>query len=282
MGKNSDIMLRKQRNRDKYTFANINLMGPCNANCYFCLGKDIENIVSTENQINTHFSRWKNFHKFIQKCKENDINKLYITGQNTDALMYKYLDELIKYLEENGFLVGIRTNGYLAETKLNILNTCNDEIGYSLHSLKENTNYQIMGRKDIPNWDYIIPNTKPKVRVSIVINRYNAQEFLDIINYLSKFDNLKYIQARKISTDTRYIELKEDMEIYEKLFKTIEEKFNKVKEFATANIYDIYGKEVCFWRTVQTTVNSMNYFTDGTISEDYFVVEGYLKNKSKE
>lgn len=275
-------MLRKQRNRDKYTFANINLMGPCNANCYFCLGKDIERIVSAENQINIHFSQWENFQEFIQKCKENNINKLYITGQNTDALMYKYLDELIKYLKENGFLIGIRTNGYLAEKRLNILNTCNDEIGYSLHSLKENTNYQIMGRKDIPNWDYIIPNTKPKVRVSIVINKYNVEEFLDIIKYLSGFDNLKYIQARKISTDTRYKELKEDMEIYENLSKTIEEKFNKVKEFATANIYDIYGKEVCFWRTVQTTVNSMNYFTDGTISENYFVVEGYLKNNSKE
>ena len=275
-------MLRKQRNRDKYTFANINLMGPCNANCYFCLGKDIERIVSAENQINIHFSQWKNFQEFIQKCKENNINKLYITGQNTDALIYKYLDELIKYLKENGFLVGIRTNGYLAEKRLNILNTCNDEIGYSLHSLKENTNYQIMGRKDIPNWDYIIPNTKPKVRVSIVINKYNAEEFLDIIKYLSRFDNLKYIQARKISTDTRYKELKEDMEIYENLSKTVEGKFNKVKEFATANIYDIFGKEVCFWRTVQTTVNSMNYFTDGTISENYFVVEGYLKNNSKE
>ena len=272
-------MLSKQRNRDKYTFANINLMGPCNANCYFCLGKDIENIVCGENQLNIHFSQWRNFEKFLQKCNEYDISKLYITGQNTDALMYKYLEELIKYIKGKGFLIGIRTNGYLAEKNLDILNTCNDEIGYSLHSLKENTNYQIMGRKDIPNWDYIIQNTNAEVRVSIVINRYNVQEFLDMIKYLSKFDNIKYIQARKISTDTRYKELKEDMGVYENLSRTIEGKFNKIKEFATASIYDIYGKEVCFWRTVQTTVNSMNYFTDGTISEDYFVVEGYLKNR---
>jgi hypothetical protein len=41
---------------------------------------------------------------------------------------------------------------------------------------------------------------------------------------------------------------------------------------------DIYGKQVNFWRTVETSVNSINYFTDGTISDNYFVVEGYVKN----
>ena len=35
------IPISKNRCREKYTFANINLLGACNANCYFCLGKDI-------------------------------------------------------------------------------------------------------------------------------------------------------------------------------------------------------------------------------------------------
>ena len=34
-------MINKNRNRGKFTFANINLLGKCNADCYFCLGKDI-------------------------------------------------------------------------------------------------------------------------------------------------------------------------------------------------------------------------------------------------
>lgn len=33
--------------------------------------------------------------------------------------------------------------------------------------------------------------------------------------------------------------------------------------------------EVVFWRTVKTTTNSFNYFTDGTFSKEYFIVEGY-------
>ena len=274
-------MIIKQRNREKYTFANINLLGKCNANCYFCLGKDIDELLSLQDQTQLHFSEWKNFERFLNVCKENDIKKLYITGQNTDALIYKYFDELVEYLESKGFLVGIRTNGYLAEQKLDSINKCNDEIGYSIHSLKPEQNYKIMGHRDFPNWEYIIPNTKPVTRVAIVVNRYNVDDFFDLVKYISKFDNVSYIQARRISTDTRYEELEEDIKLYEELYNKVKDKFPKVKDFYSAEIFEIYGKEVCFWRTVQTTVNSINYFTDGTLSEEYFVVEGYLKNMNK-
>lgn len=50
-------IINKNRNREKYTFANINLLGTCNANCYFCLGKDISEELSGKNQLNVHFSK---------------------------------------------------------------------------------------------------------------------------------------------------------------------------------------------------------------------------------
>lgn len=274
-------MIEKQRNREKYTFANINLLGKCNANCYFCLGKDIDEILSLQNQTQVHFSEWKNFERFLKVCKENNIKKLYITGQNTDSLVYKYFEELVEYLKNEGFLVGIRTNGYLAEQKLDLINKCNDEIGYSIHSLNPEKNYKIMGHRDFPNWEYIIPNTKPVTRVAIVVNRYNIDEFFDLVKYISKFDNVSYIQARRISTDTRYAEMEEDIKLYEELYNKVKKEYPKLRDFYSAEIFEIYGKEVCFWRTVQTTVNSINYFSDGTLSEEYFVVEGYLKNMNK-
>jgi hypothetical protein len=40
------------------------------------------------------------------------------------------------------------------------------------------------------------------------------------------------------------------------------------------------GKKVSIWRTVGTSVNSLNYFTDGTLSNQYFVIEGYSKENS--
>ena len=45
----------KNRNREKPVFANINLQGPCNYQCYFCLGKDIS-LGVCHNYLNKHFS----------------------------------------------------------------------------------------------------------------------------------------------------------------------------------------------------------------------------------
>ncbi len=91
---------------------------------------------------------------------------------------------------------------------------------------------------------------------------------------------IQYIQIRRISTDTRLEYLSPDIVEYEKLYTEVSRIFPlKEKLWGDAEVYDIYGKDVIFWRTVKTSINSINYFTDGTISDMYFVVEGYLKNK---
>lgn len=270
-------IFEKNRERSLPTFANINLLGKCNVDCYFCLGKDIPELLNKHNQLNIHFLQWKNFEKFLEICKFHNINKLYITGQNTDSLLYKYLDELIDYLHKKSFKVGIRTNGYLALKKLDIINKCDCSVGYSIHSLNPETNYKIMKRRDIPDWNRIISKTK-NPRIAIVVNRYNYNEFFDILKFLSKFKNIKYIQARRISTDTRAEFLAEDAIIYENLYKYVSKTFPRLPNFYDAQRFEIFGMEVCFWRTVKTSVNSFNYFTDGTLSKEYFVVEGYIKN----
>lgn len=276
-------IINKNRNREKYTFANINLLGTCNANCYFCLGKDISEELSGKNQLNVHFSKWNNFEKFLNQCEAEGVKKLYLTGQTADGLQYNYLEEIIDYLQNRDFLVGVRTNGYLAEKKIDAINKMKDEIAYSIHTLKSEVNKIIMGKSYLPNWDRIIPMSGDNVRISIVLNRYNINEFDDLIKYISKFDNVKYIQVRRISTDTRYELLEEDIKLYEEFYQQIEEKYsdNKIDDFYCAQRYMIEGKEVNFWRTVETSVNSLNYFTDGVCSDEYFIVEGYLKYKNK-
>ena len=134
-------IIKKNRNREKFTFANINLLGSCNANCYFCLGKDITEQLKGKNQLQIHFSQWKNFDVFLERCKEEGVKKLYLTGQTADGLQYHYLNELIDYLQSNDFLVGVRTNGYLAEAKMDSILKMKDEIAYSIHFLK------IVGKK---------------------------------------------------------------------------------------------------------------------------------------
>ncbi len=272
-------LITKNRDREDYSFANINLLGVCNANCYFCLGKDICEELRGKNQMRLHFAGWKNFDKFLKMCEKKKVKKLYLTGQTADGLQYKYLEEIIDYLQDKGFIVGVRTNGYLAEAKMKAIKKMKGGIGYSIHTLDPETNYNIMGRRDIPKWREIIPASGENVRVSIVLNRYNVDEFYSLCKYIAKFPNVRYIQVRRIATDTRLDLLKEDIELYEKFFKKFSRKHEKTGEFFLAEQYELFGKEIVFWRTVETSVNSLNYFTDGTCSDEYFIIEGYLKNK---
>lgn len=266
----------KNRIREHPTFANINFQGPCNYQCYFCLGKDIEKGYC-HNFLNIHFHLWKNFDHYLNLCKEAGIKKIYLTGQNTDPLLYKYLQELIDYLKQQDFLVGIRTNGILALEKLTELNSLNDEVGLSIHSMNPMTNKNITKVKTIPNWDIIIPKIKVPLRIAIVVTRHNKDEILSLIKFFSTYKNINYIQLRCIATDERYQELKEDITCYTEIVEKIETTFPYVRDFFTASIYNIYGKEVSLWKTVETSINSYNYFTDGIISDNYFIVEGYQK-----
>lgn len=281
----SNVKITKNRNREEYTFANINLLGKCNANCYFCLGKDIPDLLNIHNQTQTHFREWSNFSKFLELCKEKNIKKIYLTGQNTDALCYKYFGELVEYIQGLGFDMGIRTNGYLIPEHINDIRKLRSGVGLSIHTLKPETNKMIMGREDILDWERLIPAIKSNtnhIRVAIVINRYNKDEVIDLIKYLSKFDEIQYIQARRISTDTREDELIEDVKLYEAIYQKVIDEYNVYNTFYNAQRVNMFGKEVCWWRTVETSANSINYFTDGTISGNYFVVEGYINNRVEE
>jgi MoaA/NifB/PqqE/SkfB family radical SAM enzyme len=274
-----DIFSKNREREDNPSFANINLLGPCNANCYFCLGKDLGSLIDNRHDIYIHYYEWPNFDKFIALLKEKNVKKVYITGQNTDALLYDYLEELIHYLQEyHGFSVGLRTNGRLALSKMNIINSCKDEVGYSINSLKQDVTKTIMGWNFVLDWDTILSQTK-NPRVSTVFGRYNCDELLDIIQLIKNHPHIQYYQARRISTDTRKKELNADAVAYEELFERVNLQYPLVKEFYGAPIYDINGVETTFWRTVKTTISSINYFTDGTLSDKYFIVEGYLKNR---
>lgn len=266
----------KNRNRVAPTFANINLLGKCNVNCYFCLGKDIPKYLNQHDQTQIHFKNWKNFEIFLKQTQSENIKKVYITGQNTDSLVYKHLQELIEYCQNMGFTVGIRTNGYLALKKMDAINTCLGKVGYSAHSLIPDKNYAIMGHRNIPDWNKIIPRSGDNVRISSVVTRYNADEIEDIIKYFAKYPNVKYFQVRRVSTDTRQNELQIDIDQYQNVVDKIS-MWPEISSFFAARRFRVHGLETVMWPTVETTANSWNYFTDGTISPVYFVVEGYLK-----
>lgn len=269
----------KNRNREKPIFANINLQGPCNLNCYFCIGCDFKSKIDA-NYLNTHFTEWENLDEYLTMLKRDGINKVYLTGQNTDPLLYEYLDDLIEYLELEGFIVGIRTNGLLANFQMENINKLNGTISFSIHSLNPDTNELITGSRIIPNLKEIDDNILVPYRISIVVNRYNIEEIEDMIMELSKLKNLRYIQLRGIATDNNYDVYKDDIVLFNKLAEYFSKKYTKTREYYTSKIYNIGNVEVSMWKTIDTTINSYNYFTDGVISDNYFIVEGYDRRES--
>lgn len=273
-----NVSFEKNRDREKYSFANINLLGVCNAKCFFCLGRDIPHLLSKHNQTNIHFLNWQNFSRFIKWCADEGIKNIYLTGQNVDALQYHFFKELAHTVMDMGFNFGIRTNGLLAQGMIEELKQINGTIGYSIHTLNPTHAQKIMGWSKLPDYDYLLKNSGDRVRVSIVVNRYNKYDILKIIQFVAKYPAVKYIQLRRISTDTRQAFHTEDLRVYEELFHKVEYTHEKIGTFHGAEIFELFGKQVVFWRTVQTSVNSINYFTDGTLSGEYFVVEGYIKN----
>lgn len=274
----TNIFEKNRARAERPTFANINLLARCNAKCYFCLGKDLGDEIAGRNDTAVHFSKWRNWEAFIDRLKQEGIQKVYLTGQNTDALLYHHLDELIDEMHRQGFSIGLRTNGALALRKMSTINKCDLSVGYSIHSLDSSVNEKIMGWNFIPDWDSILTKTH-RSRVAMVLGRYNIGEFYNVVSLVAKYPNVKYMQARRISTDDRQVEMLPDALLYEQLHKEVEQSYEKINDFYGAPTYRIMGVPVTFWRTVKTTISSVNFFTDGTISENYFVVEGYRLNK---
>lgn len=271
----------KNRERDRYSFANINLLGPCNSDCFFCLGKDLPEL-QKHNHLAVHFLEWPNFTHFLERAAQHDVRRLYVTGLTTDSLCYQFLGELIKYLQGSGFQVGMRTNGFLALKKMDVINACIEEVGYTVHSLNPVVHKMIAGNAKIPDWQKILTRTTAPMRVQLVVNRCNKDEFWHTLRYVCNFPKVRYVQIRRISTDTRAELLAPDMAAFEQIYTQASKMFPlKHRLWHDADVYRIYGKDVCFWRTIKTSVNSLNYFTDGTVSEEYFIIEGYSKNRKE-
>ena len=95
----------------------------------------------------------------------------------------------------------------------------------------------------------------------------------------------KYIFEREVEDVALTLQkrtLKEVLSIESEIFiSKFDKQHKKTGEFYQAQQYILYGKEINFWRTVETSCNSFNYFTDGVVSTEYFIVEGYLKHKEE-
>lgn len=270
-------------------YGEILFLGPCNLSCYYCLSKEMSKLKQDkENNMNTHFSNWKDFDKYLNKCKKEGVDTIYLSSVTTEPLMYKYVYEIIQYLKDNNFKVGIRTNGTLAINKLDSLMSCDEEISLSLNSFDKLTNMQICGCDVNINWDIVLSEFRErhkKCRISIVVNRYNYREIPYIIKYLSKYsDVINYIQLRKVY---KYNEVDIDNVeqcSFESVLLWVKENCKYKDTYFESKVYKYKDKiDISIWEDVfkKDSIQSINYFTNGIISTNNLLIPAYEKGETE-
>lgn len=260
--------MEKNRKKKEIRFANINFVGRCNARCFFCIGEEADK--KTKGMFDLHFSHFPNLDAFLSDCKTHEIVKLYLTGLDSEPSIYPYLKEFVEYLKDQGFSVGIRTNG----VKIIDYGMFDDEVSVSIHSFSETIN-KLIG---LPTVDFAAFREKLECvnhRYALVVNRFNEDGIIDTLHELCKDENARYIQIRQLCTDELDEKYKEDLEAFGRIEAKIKSTCRKVSEFDGCESFEFDGKEVCVWKPMSNDTNSWNYFIDGKISKSYFVLESY-------
>ena len=266
-------------------YGEILFLGPCNLHCYFCLSNEMPKLNQDNNdQMHIHFKEWPNFVKYLYFLREEGIKKIYLSSVTTEPMLYEYIGKLIAYLKSYGFTVGIRTNGYLAIPKMDELLLCDEEISFSINSLNPATNKKICGISGIPDYRGIfktfIENNK-KCRISIVINKYNAHEIKDILNYISVYSCVNYMQIRQVYKYGK--KDKEEIVAFQRTEKWLKENAKLVGNYYESPIYEYNGLRVSLWKDVfkRESIHSYNYFTNGLISEDSLLIPAYEERRGE-
>ena len=262
----------------KIDYGEILFVGKCNFQCFYCLGHEMEDSTKV-NTLNNHFDNWPNFSEWLADLKSNHVKTIYLSSTNSEPLLYAYLSELIDFLQEgHGFKVGIRTN---ASLDTSVCSKCKEEISLSLQSLNPATFAKIT---NVPLTFDFLDNLRKinndNIRVSIVINRYNYSEIVDILKSLRKF-NLRYVQLRQCY---KYYEtdIQPDVDAFKYVLNQLQ--IYPVKgNFNESRIYDVDGLSVSIWETVfkKSSISSSSYWTNGVVTNNNLLVEGYKDECSK-
>ena len=259
-------------------YGEIYFLGKCNCKCFYCLNNEMECLrEKNENHLTTHFKTWKNFDKFLNLCKEENIEKIFLSSVTTEPMLYKYLYELVLYIKSKGFKVGIRTNGYFVMKNIDVLKELDEEISFSINSLNENTNYKICKVSSLPNWDKIfkeLDRLNKKCRVSIVVNNYNEKEIANILDTLTEYNCINYVQLRRIY---KYYTKSEHDEAFVNVSKWLKDNAIYKSNYFESEIYGYKNLDVSLWNDVfkKESIISLNYFTNGLLSDHNLIIPAY-------
>jgi molybdenum cofactor biosynthesis enzyme MoaA len=236
----------------RYDFANILLSGPCNLKCPYCIGRN-PNLSGLPHNLNAF--PLTGLDAFIETLNRYQVKQVSLTGSNTEPQLYLYEEELIQYLRSriSGVKLSLHTNGTLMTQKMAIVNLY-DRVSVSMTSFNRQTRKKTTG----VDWDFdlerIVRELTVPLKISTIITDDNLQEIPSIVA------RCKALGVSRMVLRKQYHE-RRDWDFFPNQ--------RPCKYFAGNPVYSLDGMEIAIWDFQKSTLQCLNLFSDGAITEDY-------------
>lgn len=238
-------------------FGNVHLSGPCNRSCYFCIGQHMMAL----DGLNT-LGVWPlpGIEDFVEKCRARGVREVFVTGTNTDPLLYRHTAKLTSYLREYDFEVGVRTN---AVANLNRLGAY-DKGSVTVCSTNPKVYRSMMGRGAPPNLERVLRAAWrwSSLKVNVVLGPENVGADLDLT-----LKKLADAGVRRVSLREPYGQ--------PHVGDPLAGRYAALGKRLGAPTYLVDGVEVSYWDVHFCEVESVNLYASGRVSEDYPITRGH-------
>jgi organic radical activating enzyme len=238
--------------RFAHWFGNIHLSGPCNRSCYFCIGQHMM-ALDSENNLN----EWplRGLDEFLERCRAR-VRTIYLTGTNTDPLLYRHHRSLVARIWDHGFRAGLRTNGVAYDRDVFDLY---ESASVTICSLDKATNEAMMGGppSDLPR--ILLNHPKLDLKVNVVLGPENRTRIEDLLSQLAG------LGVRRVNLREPYGQ----PHVGNPLQYCAESR----RQLGMPT-YNWRGMHVTYWDVHYCHVESVNLYANGRVSIDYPITRG--------
>ncbi len=207
---------------------------------------------------------------FASTCRAHNVKTIYLTGTNTDPLLYRHHFKFLEAVRGHGFEVGIRTNGIHDLSQIKNY----DKASISVCSINNDVNTKMMGgpAPDVLNAMCLTSN---RLKVNIVLGPENCyqDDLIQTLHYLCNLGvpriNLREPYGQPHVGNPMPGIIKSEWDRWRTLsLQTLEPLFGMPH-------YQIGATKIVYWDVHYVEVESVNLYTgDGRISVEYPITKG--------
>jgi len=203
--------------------------------------------------------------EFVKLCILRNVGSVYLTGTNTEPMLYKYHKSLVTMLRNMipKIDVGIRSNGTLVVSNPDVWKLY-DKASITICSIDPDTNRSMMGG-DPPDLVSIMKlSDGMDLKINVVLGPENVKTG-DIFRTL---DTFRILGIKRVNIREPYGQPHVG---------------NPIKGIPESSVlgmptYNFQGMNVTYWDVHYVEVESVNLYANGLVSENYPITLGYSKN----